>query len=72
MGTEMKRTGREADSSHPSSAEIKNAWSYNSTHPTSSIAWYLVKYRILFTMLYLVKYRDILPFTSIERFLDLL
>jgi hypothetical protein len=25
-----KRPGREADSSPPSSAEVKNAWSYNS------------------------------------------
>jgi hypothetical protein len=28
-----KRPGREADNSHPSSAEVKNAWSYTSTPP---------------------------------------
>jgi len=28
-----KATGREADHSPPSSAEFKNAWSYNSTLP---------------------------------------
>jgi hypothetical protein len=29
----VKRPGREADHSPPSSAEFKNAWSYNSTPP---------------------------------------
>jgi len=29
----VKRLGREADHSPPSSAEIKNAWSYTSTPP---------------------------------------
>jgi hypothetical protein len=29
----VKPPGREADHSHPSSAEVKNAWSYTSTHP---------------------------------------
>jgi hypothetical protein len=29
----VKRPGRAADHSHPSSAEVKNAWSYNSTPP---------------------------------------
>jgi hypothetical protein len=28
----IKRLGREADHSSPSSAEVKNAWSYTSTH----------------------------------------
>jgi len=28
-----KRPGREADRSHPTSVEIKNAWSYVSIHP---------------------------------------
>jgi hypothetical protein len=27
----VKRPGHKADHSHPSSAEVKNAWSYNST-----------------------------------------
>jgi hypothetical protein len=29
----LKRPGREADHSPPSSAEVKNAWSYTSTRP---------------------------------------
>jgi hypothetical protein len=29
----VKRPGRETDNSPPSSAEVKNAWSYNSTPP---------------------------------------
>jgi hypothetical protein len=29
----VKRQGREADHSHPSSAVVKSAWSYNSTPP---------------------------------------
>jgi hypothetical protein len=29
----VKRPGRRADHSPPSSAEVKNAWSYTSTHP---------------------------------------
>jgi hypothetical protein len=29
----VKRPGREADHSSPSSAEVKNAWSYTSTAP---------------------------------------
>jgi hypothetical protein len=28
----IKRPGREADHSPPSSAEVKNVWSYTSTH----------------------------------------
>jgi hypothetical protein len=32
----VKRPGREADRSSPPSAEVKNAWSYSSTPPTSS------------------------------------
>jgi hypothetical protein len=29
----VKRPGREADHSHPSNAEVKNAWSYTSSPP---------------------------------------
>jgi hypothetical protein len=32
----VKRPGRKADNSHPSNAEVKNAWSYTSTPPMSS------------------------------------
>jgi len=33
--------GREGDHSPPSSAEVKNAWSYISTHPCIFMAWCL-------------------------------
>jgi hypothetical protein len=33
LSLEVKRSGREADHSPPSSAEVKNAWSYTSTPP---------------------------------------
>jgi hypothetical protein len=45
----VKRTGREADHSPPSSAEIKNAWSYISPPPHVFMAWHLVKHRNNFT-----------------------
>jgi hypothetical protein len=45
----VKRTGREADHSPPSTAEIKNAWSYTSTRPYL-MAWSLVKQRDRFTL----------------------
>jgi hypothetical protein len=36
--------GREADRSPPSSAEVKNAWSYTSTPQYVFMAWSLAKY----------------------------
>jgi len=39
----VKRLGREADHSHPSSTEIKNEWNYNSTPPYVFMAWCLIK-----------------------------
>jgi hypothetical protein len=45
----IKRPGREADHSPPSSAEVKNAWSYNSTPKYVFMAWCLVKRRYNFT-----------------------
>jgi hypothetical protein len=39
----VKRSGREADHSHPSSAEVKNAWGYNSTPRYAFMAWCSVK-----------------------------
>jgi hypothetical protein len=39
----MKLPGSEADHSPPSSAEVKNAWSYTSTHQYAFMAWGLVK-----------------------------
>jgi hypothetical protein len=35
----IKRPGREADHSPPSSAEVKNAWSYTSTPEYAVMAW---------------------------------
>jgi hypothetical protein len=45
----VKRPRREADHSPPSSAEVKNAWSYISTPQYVLMAWYLVKHRENFT-----------------------
>jgi hypothetical protein len=45
----VKRLGREAAHSPPSSAEVKNAWSYNSTPQYVFMAWCLVKHRDKFT-----------------------
>jgi hypothetical protein len=39
----VKRPGHEADHSPPSSAEVKNACSYTSTHQYIFMAWCLVK-----------------------------
>jgi hypothetical protein len=41
----VKRPGREADHSPPSSAEVKNAWSYTSNPQHVFMAWCLVKHR---------------------------
>jgi hypothetical protein len=41
----VKRLGREADHSPPSSAEVKNEWSYTSTPRYIFMAWCLVKHR---------------------------
>jgi hypothetical protein len=48
----VKRPGREADHSPPSSAESKNEWSYTSTPYYASMEWCL-KHRDNFTLLYL-------------------
>jgi hypothetical protein len=37
--------GHQADHSPPSSAKVKNVWSYTSTPPTSIMACCLIKYR---------------------------
>jgi hypothetical protein len=39
----VKRPGSEADNSPPSSAKVKNAWSYTSTPQYVFMAWCLVK-----------------------------
>jgi hypothetical protein len=46
LSPRIKRPGREADHSPPRSAEVKNEWSYTSTHQYVFMAWCLVKYRI--------------------------
>jgi hypothetical protein len=45
MGIGGPFPGREADHSPPSSAEVKNAWSYTSTPPYVFMALYLAKHR---------------------------
>jgi hypothetical protein len=49
LSLEVKRLGREADHSPPSSAEVKNAWSYTFTPQYVFMAWCLVKHRNNFT-----------------------
>jgi len=41
----VKRPGREADHSPPSSSEVKNAWNYDSNPQYVFKAWCLVKHR---------------------------
>jgi hypothetical protein len=45
----IRRPGRKADHSPPPSAEVKNAWSYTSTHTYVFMTWYLIKHRDIFT-----------------------
>jgi hypothetical protein len=51
----VKRPGREADHSPPSSAEVKKARSYTSTPQYVFMAWCLVKNRDNFTLTFTVK-----------------
>jgi hypothetical protein len=51
LSLRVKRPGREADHSSPSSAEVKNAGSYTSTPQYVFMAWCLVKHRDNFTFL---------------------
>jgi hypothetical protein len=46
----VKRSGREADHSRPSSAEVQNAWSHTSTPQYVFMVWCLVKQRDTFTL----------------------
>jgi hypothetical protein len=46
----VKRPGREADHSPPSSDEDKNAWSYTFTLQYVFMAWCLVKHRDNFNL----------------------
>jgi hypothetical protein len=45
-----KRPERESDHSPPSSAEVKNAWSYTSTPQRVFMVWCLVKHKDNFTL----------------------
>jgi hypothetical protein len=47
----VKRLRREADHSPPSSAAVKNGWSYTSTPQFVFMAWCLVKHRDNFTLI---------------------
>jgi hypothetical protein len=47
----VKRAGREADHSHTSSTEVKNAWSYIFTSPYVFMVSYLVPHRNNFTFI---------------------
>jgi hypothetical protein len=42
FSSEVKRPGREADHSPPSSVEAKNAWNYTSTPPYVFMTWYSI------------------------------
>jgi hypothetical protein len=42
LSPELKRPGREADHSPPTSAEIKKTWIYTSTPPYVFMAWCVV------------------------------
>jgi hypothetical protein len=48
----VERSGREADHSPPSSAEVKNAWISASTPQYAFMAWCLVKHRDNFTFIF--------------------
>jgi len=43
LSLRVKRPGRPADNSPPSSAKVKSAWSYSSTPPYAFTAWRSVK-----------------------------
>jgi hypothetical protein len=52
----VEEVGHETDHSHPSSAEVKNAWSFMSTCQYVFMVWFLIKQCIcLHGMIYLVK-----------------
>jgi hypothetical protein len=49
LSLRVKRPGREANHSPPSSAVVTNAWSYTSTPQYVFMPWCLVKHRDIFT-----------------------
>jgi hypothetical protein len=60
----VKRPGREADHSPPSSAEFKNAWSYTSTPEYVFMAWCLVKHKDNFNL------RNNIPYIKVRLSLE--
>jgi hypothetical protein len=58
----VKRTRREADHSLPSSAEVKNSWSYTSTPQYVFMAWCSVKHEDNFTFTFTFTYISSDPF----------
>jgi len=68
MGTSdslgVKRPGREADHSPPSSAEVKSVWSYDSIPSIHfQLNDVLLSWECVFMVWYLVKHRDNFTFT---------
>jgi hypothetical protein len=59
LSLEVNWPGREADHSPPSSAEVKNAWSYTSTPQYAFMAWCLVKHRDNFTFTFYTYENDV-------------
>jgi hypothetical protein len=53
---EAKQPGHEVDHSSPSSAEVKNAWSYISTSLYAFMRWCLINHRVNFTFALLIVY----------------
>jgi hypothetical protein len=53
LSPRVKRPGREADHSPPSSAEVMNAWRYTSTPKYVFMAWCLVKHRDNFAFIFI-------------------
>jgi hypothetical protein len=61
------RPGCEADHSPPSSAEVKNAWSYTSTPPMRLMTWCSVKKRYFTLMEYILERKYSHLFLSVQR-----
>jgi hypothetical protein len=57
----VKRPGLEIDHSAPSSAEVKNQWSYTSTPQYDFMAWCSVKHKDNFTFNFMINEHQDLP-----------
>jgi hypothetical protein len=62
LSTVVKRLGPEADHSPPSSAEVKNAYSYTFVPLYVFMAWCLVTHRDNFNFTYIISIVFIFPF----------